>query len=213
MGKLKNGAFGGITGKVGNLISYNLNGQCVIRMVAGPSNKPPTINQVNSRQQMKILSAFFFGMETFLKTGFDPKAKGTTWNYYNFAVHYNKPQAITGFHPDLAIDYSKIIFSKGILPPAINPVVLRTPEGLQFSWEFPADTSWPNSEDQVMVMAYSPDTKENIFIQSGAKRTKGVETLILRPSMHNVPLETYISFISDDRLQAADSQYIGTIES
>ncbi|WP_288882394.1 DUF6266 family protein [Pedobacter panaciterrae] len=71
------------------------------------NNNPPTIKQLNNRQQMKVINEFFSGMKQLLKTGFGPEARGTTKNYQNLAIEYNKPNALKGYLPDVEIDYSK----------------------------------------------------------------------------------------------------------
>jgi hypothetical protein len=212
MGILKNGPFGGFTGKVNNLVSYELNGQQVLKSKAGPSNKPATIPQLNNRKKMSMLNAFLKGMETFIRTGFNPAAAGSKKNFHNLAMQYNQPQAFTGYYPDLAIDYSKIVLSKGGLAQAINPGATWVAEGLKFTWENYSKLSWPESEDQVMLLAYAAEKDMHFFIPSGAKRTKGWDILEIPASMHQEHFELYISFVSDDRLDVADSQYIGSIE-
>jgi len=49
------------------------------------------------------------------------------------------------------------------------------------------------------------------FNNSGAQRIKGCDILKVIPSMRNEPLEVYMSFVSDDRLSASNSQYLGSI--
>jgi len=60
-------------------------------------------------------------------------------------------------------------------------------------------------------LAYAPNSKEMSFNNSGAQRIKGCDILKVIPSMRNEPLEVYMSFVSDDRLSASNSQYLGSI--
>lgn len=204
MGKLANGIFGGVNGKVGNLIGYNLNGQQVVRTI-GINNKPLSEKQLNNRLQMKVIMQFFHQMDTLIRTGFSPKAKNTTKNYHNLAIAYNKPNALTGFYPNVAIDFSKIIISVGELEqPKIIKATL-TDNQVEFTWESTKNT------DQVVLLAYAPATKQMVFEASGAKRAIGKEILNLKPGMENVTLALYISFVSNDRLKVANSLYLGTL--
>lgn len=209
MGKLKNGILGGVSGKVGTVICYDLNGQEIIRS-NGKNNNPPTIKQLNNHQQMKVINEFFTGMAQLLKTGFDPEARGTTKNYLNLAVEYNKPNALKGYFPDVEIDYPKIIISAGNLSQAFNPTVEMVAEGLRFNWDLQHNIPQENS-DRVMLLAYAPNSKEMSFNNSGAQRIEGCDILKVIPSMRNEPLEVYMSFVSDDRLSASNSQYLGLI--
>ncbi len=209
MGKLKNGILGGISGKVGTVTCYDLNGQEIVRS-NGTNNNPPTIKQLNNYQQMTVINEFFAGMEHLLKTGFNPEARGTTKNYQNLAIQYNKPNALKGYFPDVEIDYPKIIISAGNLSQAFNPTVEMVAEGLKFNWDLQHNIYQENS-DRVMLLAYAPNSKEMSFNKSGAQRIERCDILKVNPSMRNEPLEVYMSFVSDDRLRASNSQYLGMI--
>ncbi|WP_449438666.1 DUF6266 family protein [Pedobacter steynii] len=209
MGKLKNGILGGVSGKVGTVTCYCLNGQEIVRS-NGKNNNPPTIKQLNNYQQMEVISEFFNGMKPILKTGFGHEAIGTIKNYHNLAIEYNKPNALKGYFPDVEIDYPKIVISAGHLSLAFNPTVEMVAEGLKFNWEVQHNIPQENT-DRVMLLAYAPNSKDMSFNNSGAQRIEGCDILKIPSSMKNEPLEVYMSFVSDDRLSASNSQYLGLI--
>nr|WP_294874164.1 DUF6266 family protein [uncultured Pedobacter sp.] len=210
MGQLKNGILGGVTGKVGTVTGYQLNGQEIIRS-NGKNNKPPTEKQLNNRQQLSVLMEFFKKMEPLLKTGFDPETRGTTKNYHNLAIFYNKPRALKGYYPNVEIDYPKIRISYGGLSQAFNPTVEMVTEGLKFSWDI-QHMIWQEKTDRVMLLAYAPISKLKCFTNSGSQRIERHDILEISPSMRNEPLEIYMAFVSDDRLNASISQYLGRFE-
>lgn len=209
MAILKNGILGAANGKIANVVTYTLNGQEIVKSI-GVNKKAPTEKQLNNKLQMKVMMSFFSALDNLLQTGFNPKAKGTTKNYHNLAVAYNKPNALKGFYPEVEIDYPKIIISVGDLPQPENPVVEPIEDGLKFSWNVETLT-WPYNQDQVMLLAYAPAIKEHVFISSGARRMEGGAILKITPAMRNQLLEVYISFVSDDRQKVADSLYLGQI--
>lgn len=204
MGRIKNGIFGGVTGRIANLVGYELNGQNVIRTVAR-SRKPDTVKQLNNKLQMKVIVEFLDGIESLLRMGFNPLANGTTKNFHNLAIAHNKPHALTGFYPDVEIDYPKIVFSKGNLLQPVNTTYTIVDQHLEFTWDK------VNDSDQVMLLAYAPNSKRAAYEDSGAKRGVGKERLKLKPGMADEPLELYISFVSKDRTQVANSLYLGRI--
>jgi len=210
MGKLTEGILGPISGKAGSTVSYVLNGQNVIRSL---SNKVIHLSakQLANCQRMAVTNAFLRHIQTFLKMGFGPTAFGTTKNFHNLAVSYNKKNALTGSYPNITMDYAKARVSEGIALEAQNPTVERVAEGLKFSWENDPHLSVPEAIDQVMMMAYFPDEQTATFEVSGAKRMAGHDTLFIHPSRRNKPMETYISFISNDRITVANSTYLGRI--
>jgi hypothetical protein len=144
-----------------------------------------------------------------LRTGFGPLALDSTKNFHNLAIHYNKPHALKGYYPDVQVDYSKIVFSKGNLSTATAPRAEWTTEGIKFSWENPSAPIWPSLEDQVMLLAYCPAYEKHFFNVSGAKRPKGWDVLDIPAELQNEQFELYISFVAHNRLDVADSQYIG----
>ena len=62
-----------------------------------------------------------------------------------------------------------------------------------------------------MMLAYSPKLDQSVCIDSGAKRRAEQDVLPLGPGMLKEQLEVYIGFVADDRLQAADSSYLGSL--
>jgi len=210
MGKLDNGILGPFRGKVANIIGYELNGQNIIR-IEGHKNKKLSIDQLNNCLQMAVIVEFLDPMKSFLKTAFNPVAKGTTKNYHNIAVSSNKPNALSGYYPEVEMDYTRVILSTGTLSVAENPTVERIGDELKFTWEMSQGAHWTENDDQVMLMAYAPRIKKCCFVKSGARRTDGKEVLKIKTSMKNELLETYISFVSDDRQRVANSQYTGQV--
>ena len=90
--------------------------------------------------------------------------------------------------------------------PAPNPIVA---EGRKFSWE--SEAPYPRSEDQVMLLVYAPESKKTRFIRYGSKRSVGFEVIHITDNMIDEPLETYISFIDEDRTAVANSIYTGRV--
>ena len=211
MALLPGGIFGGPNGTVGAVVTYQLNGQNVMRGKRRPSNKPPTLPQLQSRMEMGVLTLFLEKVKGFVKTGFSPLAMGTIRNYHNLAVRYNRPQGTTGNYPDIQINFEHLMLSKGDLDMAVNPVVQHVENGLKFTWDYPGSLVAGYGKDQVMMLAYSPRLNKSTFIDSGARREKKEDVLILPTSMLQEQLEVYISFVANDRLNAADSTYLGSL--
>ena len=211
MGKLPNGIFGALVGTTGNLTGYVLNGQNILKMIPHP-NPHRSIKQKANSQKMTVINEFFYYLGPLLKAGYSIAAKGTTKNYYNLAVSYNKKYAVKGEYPDIEMDYPNVMFSEGKLLPAINPVAELVPEGVKFSWDQADGSVNQRNFDQVMVMAYGTVSKQVRYIRYGAERHIGFEVLHIIDNMINEPLETYISFVDDERTMIANSIYTGRLD-
>lgn len=209
MGKLLGGIYGPTTGTTGNITSYILNGQNVTRMRTHPRTTSSE-KQLENEMRMKVISDFFRLMKIFLKAGFSTAAKNTTKNYYNIAVSYNKKHALKGDYPNVEVDYPNVLLSDGNLLPAENPAVTRLAGGIEFTWDTDG-YSWGNGSDQVMVLAYFPETGKVKSLSYGARRLEGREFIPLEDNEMDQPAETYISFISPDRSEVARSMYLGQV--
>lgn len=210
MAKIPNGFSGFITGKVGNLVYYVRDGKNLVRKI-GKNDNPPTEAQLLVRLKMKVIVQFLKPLLAFINAGFMVKAKGTDKSPYNFAVKYNKG-CLMGVYPDIVIDYSKVILSEGSLMGAEGVEVDWTEEGLRFTWDTGPYT-WPDQNDQVMLLAYFPLEKKAIYLLAGAKRRVGMQVLTIPEDLRGQNAETYVSFVSEDRKCIAKSKYLGLVTS
>ncbi|HMI02399.1 MAG TPA: DUF6266 family protein [Pedobacter sp.] len=104
MGKLKNGAFGHLSGRVGNLVCYTVNGENVVREV-GHNSTPPTEKKLANYQRMKVVNQFQKPLLPFLNVGFAQAAMKAGQNPYNTAMSFNKINALQGEYPFIEMDY------------------------------------------------------------------------------------------------------------
>lgn len=205
-----NGPNGNHVGRIGNIVYYVLNGKNVSRNI-GENNTPPTSGQLKTRYQTKICSELFGKMQDFLRVGFSIEQLGTTKNAFNLAVQHNKHRMFKGVYPDLQIAYDMLTLSKGILAPAKNPKLKKTVAGIKFSWEVDPKITFPAATDQVMMIAYFPEEELTVCTLFGNQRAMGSAVLLIPESLKEKHAETYISFISADRKQVADSIYTGSL--
>jgi len=211
MGKLPNGPLGAFTGRLGNIVSYELNGQIIVRTI-GINNKPPTPKQKTNRMKMKVINELVQNTYWAMHAGFTAASAGTVYNYANLAIKHNNPNALKGVYPNVELDYPKLLFSHGKLLQPIDPKVEVVPEGLKFSWDPSTQLTYESAHDQVSMIAYCPEKKEMFFIKSGQRRHQGSDILPIDSAYRGLALEVYMSFIADDRLDVSTTTYLGRIE-
>jgi len=209
MGIANNGLFGGHTGKIGDLVFYELNGKIVVRSI-GKSQKPPTENQQRAQKDLKIVSETIKTLRPFIELGFSTMIGDTGMNTHNLAVKYNIKNVIKGTFPNQEIACNKLLVSKGTLKSAQNCVVTQTTDTLQFSWDTNPQMAWPESTDQVMMLAYFPASKKVAYSLYGNSRLSGSDELDIPVDLRGEYMETYVSFIAADRKGVADSIYTGS---
>jgi hypothetical protein len=211
MGKLPNGPFGAFTGRIGNLVCYDLNGQIIIRTI-GINNKPPTIKQQTNRMKMKVINELVQNTYLAMHAGFTAASAGTVHNYANLAIKHNNPNALKGVYPNVELDYPKLLFSHGNLETPVDPKVEVVLEGLKFSWDPSTQCKGEDSQDQVSMIAYCPEKQEMLFIKSGQKRHQGCDILPIDKAFQGLALEIYMYFVADDRLDVSTTTYLGRLE-
>jgi hypothetical protein len=208
MGKATKGILGAVSGKVGNLIFYTLNGTDCVRS-RGTRLAPLTAGERLNLSKIMVLMAVFKHIKPFLKMGFGPDAAGTNQNYHNLATAYNRKQAIQVVDGKAEIDYAKLRLSTGTAKEPRNPLVQISAAELTFSWTYDDLEDWSARSDQVMMMALFPEDDFAFYEEAGAKRILGKDVLQLPSDFHLRPMEVYISFISSDRQTAGRSIYLG----
>jgi hypothetical protein len=210
MGKSKNGIFGAINGKVGNLVFYNLNGEDLVRTI-GENNGNLSKAQLANCDKMSLIVQLFSKIKPFLKVGFGNEAKGSNKNYHNIATSYNKVHAFDLVDEMLVLNYENVRLSQGLALAPRDPAVAVLDKGLQFDWTYDEHADWDARKDQVMMMAYFPEDNYATYIVSGARRSAGRDVLDIHSSYRAKRMEIYISFVSDDRESVATSVYLGRI--
>ena len=195
MGRLRSGTYGPLVGKLGNVVNYIWRGLNVNRMVSHPSSKPATLPQLISRKKFSMSQKFVAPLKDFVAYSFHPETKGQARIPQNAASALFRKHAITGEYPDFQIDYSKVIVSKGKLPAPVDAQAQLEGDQLSFSWAVNPNWALRYKTDQVMMLAYFPDS----LTHTGRDGTKIKDTVV----------ETYLAFISNDRQEASDSIYCG----
>jgi hypothetical protein len=217
MARLKSGILGPLVGKIANLVGYIRLGQPVIRMEARKRKKKRARSDgqkaVNLR--FKIVKSFIAQISDFINVGYKLDVAGTTKIPENNAVSYHINEAVTGTYPDLVLDYSKVLISRGKLPVPVNPTVELEGDVLKFKWDIDPKPEGKRKRDQVMLLAYKTGTQGSDYIVSGARRLEGADELPVQIARSKYEkddfLETYMAFIADDRQSISNSVYVGRV--
>ncbi|SFE98361.1 hypothetical protein SAMN05518672_113151 [Chitinophaga sp. CF118] len=211
MARIKNGLLGDITGTIGNIEGYMLNGRLILRTRRAKSSKPPTQKQLACRMRMRVVKRFLGAFIEFVRIGFTYSAKNKIYNPHEAAVGWQLKNAITGEYPDITIDYSKVRVTEGPMDTqGINAVARMEDKKLIFTWT--PDFSYVHSTDCVMLLAYAPGLNEAVYKLCGAKRSTGTDELILAGDNwgEGIAVETYLSFIKEHGTICTNSIYTGS---
>lgn len=207
MGKLLQGPFGTITGKVGKIVSYQLKGQNVSRAI-GVNTKKTSEKQTVCRTGFKIINRLLSPINGFINLGFMFEIIGTTHNQHNAATSQNMPYALKGHYPDLEVDYSKVMVSKGKLPMARAATATATESNITINWMYDNRLDFSLRNDRVMALFFYPKTNSAIYFLSGAERSAGTQVFDIPAYESDGKAEIYLSFFAEDRLSVSDSTWV-----
>jgi hypothetical protein len=202
-----NGLFGEFSGKIGNLVSYQLRGKTVVRRI-GKSNKPPTLAQLAVRQRVAIVTKFLRSALPVINVGFEFEVAGTTKHQHNAAVSVNVKCATQGEYPNINLDYSKVVVSMGALAPAVAPTAVLTGSLLTLTWAADADMDWGFKNDRALLLVYCPELDKAVYVLSGARRSTGHNEIELPVNFVGKELHCYVAFKSSDGKMVSDSVWI-----
>lgn len=209
MARLKNGALGGFSGKVGSVVGYSLRNKDYIKGLPKPSTKPPTLKQLASRARFKYFNEWRNPLTDFFAISF--KNQTADHSAQNAAHRFNK-DIIIGEYPDYEIDYKKIVISCGDLPPVIDLKMEMTEPGkLHFSWK-PNFTGAAKATDLLAILVcYHDDHTQLAGTLNGTERGTGHYDFQVEYMPSGKEIAVYATILSNDRSRASNSQYMGKI--
>lgn len=211
MAKLKKGIFGPLSGKIGPLIGATW---MDIPYVRGEPEKkdnpaPRSTSQIENEQKMKFTNIVLMPFHPYIEVGFRLLAIRKT--PLSAAYSHNFHHAVTGVYPDLGVDYSKMMISKGKHPGLFNPVMeLTAADTLKIDWEDHPDPK-ASFNDLVMLVVYAPAIHLSDGFIGGVRRVAKTTVFSFDERMMGEELEVYIGVISSNGKKVADSVYMGRI--
>lgn len=210
MGRIQKGIMGGFSGTVGTVIGANWKGIDYMRSLP-IINKNRKSSQKQVEQQAKFAVAIRFTrslndlfMETF--DGFANRMTGA-----NSALSDILKRAITGVYPAYGIVYGQVLVSRGSLPNAATATATSPTAGLlNFTWKNEVSgVGKAKPQDQVLLVAYCPELNRAVY-RKGAIRQTLADTLDVS-GFAGKEVQTWITFISEDGKDIADSLYTGQV--
>jgi hypothetical protein len=209
MGTIQKGILGGFSGKVGSVVGGSWKGIDYMRSKA--NRRTTTSSQKQKEQQMKfaLVIKFLQPLSNLLAISFKSYAVKMTGG--NSAMSYNLRNGITGVYPAFALDYSKILVSRGDMPNAINPAATAAAAGVvNFTWTNNAGSGKATDTDKSILVAYCPELDQSIFTDAAAERSEETAALDLS-AFSGLTVETWLGFISETGKDIATSVFTGEV--
>ena len=209
MGTIKQGILGGFSGKVGTVVGSSWKGISYMRSLAQSVKNPRTSAQVGQRTRMSTAVAFVKTVIGFVNIGYRKFAKHMS--PFNAATQEVLMSAVTGDYPDINIDYSAAILSKGSLEPVDGGTTTKGLGKVTFAWQHNSESGNAKATDKSMLLVYNPAKAASASLVSGATRNIKTADLTIPTTWAGDTAHAYMAFIRADNSMVSMSKYLGEI--
>ncbi|MBG6233518.1 hypothetical protein IWX76_000073 [Pedobacter sp. CAN_A7] len=208
MAILKQGLFGPVTGKIGNLVTATWKGINYVRQAPHKSNKPPTAAQLAIREKFKFVHKLNKPLNPFFKAGFNELAIHKS--ELNVAFARTSDRVVSGTYPDLQVDLSELTISAGRLSQLDEVEITQTvSQVLAISWSVEYWKSNCAYDDQVMVAILCPEIELADGFIGATERSDLHCTINFSSKFIGKEIAVYIGLYSLNRRMASHSQFLG----
>ena len=207
MGTIKQGVLGGFSGKVGTVIGASWKGTAYMRGQATHVKNPRTAAQIAQRTKMEFARNYLQQAQEFLNVGLKDVAKHQS--PLNYAVSQMVRNAILGDYPDYAPDYTKLVWSHGLLTPPVVETVYANYDALDFLWQDNSGQGNAKADNISMVVVCNAEKQEIKYFMNGYIRSTKSTHCELTESWVDDHVHIYITMRSSDGKLISNSHYCG----
>jgi hypothetical protein len=204
------GVIGPFTGRIGPVTGYMRNGKNILRSSTSIVKDKLTPLRATQRQKLSTCNRF---TKAFAGTGFFNKtfpAYGQAGTGYNRVTSALMSRAVTGVYPDMYLDYTQVLVSKGRLPGAVSAKVSVKNSIIHFSFADNSGDGIAAANDSLILVAFAPDLQQAILtLHGGFRKDKKAVLNVTAFKGHSV--ETWIGFLSKDEKDVSDSVWAGRV--
>lgn len=199
--------FGKISGRHGSAVASisKATGKNYLRVFTAPSN-PKSPKQVAHRAKFALVNKELNCMRNLFRITFG-NAGGV-----GLGISLGFKDAVVGEYPNFAIDFSKLIISRGGLNTSgLNTVTNMTGTTIQLAWDTTVGYQGDDT-DGVNFVFLNATSKVGILKQNEVLRSIGTANIELPAVWPGQQLHCWIYFSSPDGKMNSDSQYIDLIQ-
>lgn len=204
-----NPLFTQLSGKVGDLVIYQLNGKTVIRK--RPEKKAsyqPSKLQAFNQKAFRIVQQYLLPLKGVLDFGFSEFFEGLKKGIH-LATSWALKNAISGQDDQVIFHPNRIKISAGDLPlPGKLKVEMESNHILRITWDAEGSLGLARTTDFTYVVLYHPEEKRFWEIKEGSHRSKESQEIALPHSFQNLGMVIYFAFyrrISKEKCRFSDS--------
>lgn len=195
MARLNHPFLGQLSGKLGNLVIYQLNGKTVVR--EKPQWKKTyraTALQRLYQQKFKVATAALRPLHKVLDTGYG-EFVGPTRKGFHLALSQTLKSAMLENQGTVSVNYESLMISSGHVSPVqhLQTAWAGTRE-LSLQWKSQGNQENAKESDLSWIVVYNPDQGVAEEFEGGAFRRTQSQTLTLSPRLNLEGTYLYMSF-------------------
>lgn len=210
MAKIRDGIFGGFSGKLGNLVGMYLNGKHYLRTVPSYINNPRTKKQQANRKAFGMVSKLVARLVPFIEVtlsaveGKQPRGAFVSYNMRS-AVKYDT-------EGEVEIDYTNLVVSAGLLKQPEGPSAERTDDGsVIVRWTDNSRDGNARPNDKALLLALHEGRIAGYNLE-GSPRKAGEAVLPIAPAYKDAPVHVYLCMSSARGTLFSNSVCLGLVE-
>lgn len=212
---LKNGL---LSGRVGNLVYFVINGRQYVRAWVKPAN-PRTPSQLRHRAKMKACAQFLSQFKSVLMIGYQGASPEV--EAYNEAAKYHMAYALEEATSPVPDEYlfrvvpERVKLSRGYIEQPQILSIERTGQEIELAWNPELGPVTNRNTDALAVVAYAPGKRPFTEFHTGTRIT-GFGILSL-PIEFTEPAQLWAFFwngqrsVEPDRKNVSDSVFLGMV--
>ena len=207
MAKLKTNLLGMMSGKLGDLIFYIVNGKTqAVKTYTKPFN-PQTLPQQANRNKFAVLSKELGPLLNAIKKGHPSMG-----NAYRKVFGKACTEAIAGEYPKQYLDYSKVRLAEGKIKPApkVEMVFCSKTHTIHIYWENPklAHSKWCRNSDIVYVVCFDSSKEDRLRTYCCGKRSDCKASVEFPDSWNAATTHIWLYLGAENHSENSDSMYL-----
>jgi hypothetical protein len=210
MATFDKGILGGFSGKVGNVVGARWRGKNVMRSLPTRGNYIPTELQLLQRERFTTVVEFVSPIKGILSEYFGKKQGDKST--YNLATSYHLKNALIEIPGGFAMDYQKVLISKGDLRDLDTPAAATAAnQVVNLSWVDNSGQGNANPLDQLIVVFYAPDLNVFQTYEYISAREDESAQVTLPAFLAGAEVHVWATLVTETHKEAANSSYLGTL--
>jgi hypothetical protein len=216
MAIITNNPFGGMSGKLGDVVlkKYKKTDKQLITAKPDMSRVKPSPLQKFQRSKMRLAMDFLSPLKGLIREAFMPFRKNT-YGFDAAKSYFMKEALFPAEGGGYAVDYGKVLITFGDLriPEGILIQVDETAEKLKIDlhWEDNTHQAVAYPDDRLLLVIYDMEDERFIYFKENTSRENLSGTVSLPGNYKNKELQLWMSFVRPEEQRASPSVYLGAL--